>query len=626
MGAAAAALIRIIIQAAVQTGILIAAEKLLSPLVDAAKRGYANAFNLTDSEAEDTLANDIIDALALVGVIGISIKTKLPTKVAEKLGFTSKGYSKRKLRPETEAKLKTKSKPNTSSGVATADDIAEIAKVTASSRGYSVSTVQSLFNNILKITGLTTAMFFAFAQYIDFANWQGPYQKTFQRILEVITFGRLSVDSPIPKARVISSDIWNRIAATVEELGPIGISFPDSGIDKPYSRQNLADLVDEVAANLARNKIQTSYKNVLAVVLPLVQLSGGTPFSTASAQKPAASSATPSVKVFTGVVSNGVLGSALAFTSRPDDLIENMGELQSAIDNNLAPFLTTLPGRIIYEIKVVSSIITAEGLKKGGEAQTIQTGVDSSGRPKTRTIINKWAVLDLYILTDKGTRSKIKSIVLGPTDAAKFRPDTSTLAAVSQVIPQSAITLNTSDILSVVPNDPKPVTAENFARAIGVPEERIDQKTGEIIQPTAAEIAAYNYQFSNTPPASPVVNKSASNAGTLFEWYAAQGQKLPPISQRAQLYQSLGLGQASLYVGTAEQNMKLLSKLKEPPPAPPAVAIAQSAPPFVQNTQAPAPSGFFRPGKGVPVYDRSSGASLGLADGNTDYNSSMVRV
>jgi hypothetical protein len=56
--------------------------------------------------------------------------------------------------------------------------------------------------------------------------------------------------------------------------------------------------------------------------------------------------------------------------------------------------------------------------------------------------------------------------------------------------------------------------------------------------------------------------KSGSSASTLFEWYQAQGQALPSVTTRAKLYQSLGLGQASFYTGTAEQNTKLLNALK----------------------------------------------------------------
>lgn len=611
---------------AVTLGLIELADRFLLPLFNKALENTMEFFGVSEETAKDIMANEILRFAEQVGIGVLVLRAKLPTKIAERLGFTSKGFAKRSLPATTEAKIAKATRTSTTISATTAAEVEEIAQAVSKTRGLGLAQARSLLGIIATIIGVPTGFFFMLAQFIDFANWQGPYQKTFQGLLAKIG---INPDSPMPKARVVSTDIWNRIAATIEELNPIGISFPFSGVDKAYSRLNLADLVDEIAANMAKAGVATSYKNVLAAVLPLVQLSGQpakTPLSTASAQNLSGGLGTSGVKVFTGIVSNGVLGEGLSFTPRQDDLIENMRELQAAIDNNLAPFLVTLPGKIVYEIKVVSSIITSGGLKKGGATQTIQVGTDTLGKPKYKTLINKWAVLYLYVLTDKGTRAKITSIVLGPTDAVKFHPDTSTLAAVSQVIPTSAITLNTSDILSVTPSTPKPPTTENFAQALGVPAERIDQKTGTIINPTPAETAAIQYQFgtSNTPP--PATPKAGADANTLFEWYAAQGLTLPTLSNRGLLYQSLGLGQASLYVGTAEQNTKLLNKLKEVPPPPKQAPIAQPAPPPPAYGPTPVSSGFFRPSKGTPVFDRSSGASLGVADGNTDYNSAIVRT
>lgn len=58
-----------------------------------------------------------------------------------------------------------------------------------------------------------------------------------------------------------------------------------------------------------------------------------------------------------------------------------------------------------------------------------------------------------------------------------------------------------------------------------------------------------------TPPPVPVVSK------TLSEYYTAKGTSLPSLSQRAALYQQLGLGSSGTYAGTASQNTALLSAL-----------------------------------------------------------------
>lgn len=53
-------------------------------------------------------------------------------------------------------------------------------------------------------------------------------------------------------------------------------------------------------------------------------------------------------------------------------------------------------------------------------------------------------------------------------------------------------------------------------------------------------------------------------ANTLYDFYTGQGQKLPSISERAKTYESSGLGSASAYTGTAEQNTALLKSLQTP--------------------------------------------------------------
>lgn len=58
-------------------------------------------------------------------------------------------------------------------------------------------------------------------------------------------------------------------------------------------------------------------------------------------------------------------------------------------------------------------------------------------------------------------------------------------------------------------------------------------------------------------------------AATLFEFYTQKGQALPPLTERAKLFEQQGLGSAITYQGTAEQNTALLGKLQTAPlPAP----------------------------------------------------------
>ena len=96
-----ASLIRTLIQAATTTGLFVVIEKIIGPVIDAAKNALAQARGMTEEEAEDTIANDLIDAFAMIGILGVAIRTKLPNIAAEKLGFTTKGYRKRPPKVKT---------------------------------------------------------------------------------------------------------------------------------------------------------------------------------------------------------------------------------------------------------------------------------------------------------------------------------------------------------------------------------------------------------------------------------------------------------------------------------------------------------------------------------------------
>ncbi len=54
-----------------------------------------------------------------------------------------------------------------------------------------------------------------------------------------------------------------------------------------------------------------------------------------------------------------------------------------------------------------------------------------------------------------------------------------------------------------------------------------------------------------------------ANTATLWEYYSAWGKTLPSLSERAKMYEALGLGSTDSYAGTAEQNTRLLNVLKE---------------------------------------------------------------
>jgi len=63
-------------------------------------------------------------------------------------------------------------------------------------------------------------------------------------------------------------------------------------------------------------------------------------------------------------------------------------------------------------------------------------------------------------------------------------------------------------------------------------------------------------------------------AQTLFEFYEMRGEGMPPISERALIWEELGLGTAQEYRGTYAQNILFLKTLKE------IISNNQSVPPL----------------------------------------------
>jgi len=559
MPALIAVLVRQLIMTIIQVGAWIGVEKVLTGLIDKAKKRNVEELGLSEEDAESHAANTVIEIAIAAGVTLLMLRTKLPAKVADKLGFSTKGFQKRKLSQAGEAKLKPQKIPSATTSKVSPDAVEEISQAVASSRGRSVTIVRSLFNDILKVAAVTTGVFFAAAQYIDFANWQGPYQKTFQKLLGA--FG-LNPDTALPKAGAVSDDIWKKLYTVVEELNPKTVSFPFSDQVKPYSRANLADLVNEVAAGILKDGGSASFKNVWAIVLPLISIGGASssPSKSTTTSSPTSSSGitnlsqyyasigqslpsvsarskiyeqmglgqaafytgtaeqntkllqallgkrttsttgavkinaeddapkgtkveridgqlymfpstpaptlaptgtknvpvvpAPSTQVFMGVVAGGTLSNNVVFSERPDDLIESFDEFQAAAANNLSSFLLALTNRISYELKIVPSVVSAGGFRQTGTTNRYITGYNKDGSPKYKTVTNKFATLTIYILNDKNARTKIGTIVLGPTDSSKITPTQTDLRQLEAVIQNSIVTRNIDDISRIETSTP----------------------------------------------------------------------------------------------------------------------------------------------------------------------------
>lgn len=552
---AVALTIRVLIQAVVQFGIFMGLDAILSPLIDKAKAAIAEHYDMTPEEAEDTLANEFIDALAFIGITAISIKTKLPTRAAEKLGFTSKGYYKRqisgKLPTGAGATVAKTVSAKVSTAVLTQTEAVSaigIAKTTVKGAGVALGFLEKRLNTIF-------LAFLVVGGWIDFGNWEtGAYAQTMQKVISFVTFGLLQPDEDWRKSKVSSEDVFGKVFNSYTLSGAIGIRDPFKQQTVLFTRDNMLDLVDQVGAGLLLTTGSASTKNILTATTAMIIFSpdAGANIPNYTTQSSSTNTvATPAIttgsKVFTGIISSGVLGTSPTFTARPDDLIESIAELEEAASNNLSAYLATVLSKIVYEVKIVSSIITKDGFKQTGISQQVQSGTYANGTPKYKTVTNKFATLNLYAVTDKGSRAKLTTVVLGPTNTAKLILGNNDIQAIQTKLPSLVTTTKISDIQAVE-------TSEGIVSTPSVPTS---------VTPVPTPSTAVSGQPATPVPAqTPVATVSGAFATTLSGWYSEQGQGLPSISARATLYAELGLGQSSYYTGTAEQNGKLLAALK----------------------------------------------------------------
>lgn len=601
MPAAVASVVRSLIIMLVQTGAFIALQAALEGIINKIRAHHREVNGLSDEDATSQTANEILDIALVAGITFVSLRSKLPIKIAEMLGFTSKGFVKRALSKAGAEKLAAKGIAAVTAKATTTEVVAEIATVAAKNRGVSFSSVSKIANIVIAIIGVPVGVGLLVVNTIDFAAWpSSSYQNAFQKFF---SFFGLNPDKEAVSSKVLSDDMWNKVYNTYKQLGATRINNPFTNQNQAFSKDTLVLLVDKIAANIIAEKGKVTLKEIIGATQGLLEMSEpvtdakinlvfGT--STSTNNTSGSSASIPQItKVFTGIVSQGVVGEGLVFTARPDDLIESAEELRQAAANNLAPYLNTLLGKIVYEVKVVSSIITKEGFKQTGTTQRIQTGTYDNGTPKYKSVTNKFATLVVYALTDKGSRAKLTTIVLGPVDSAKLTVGQNDLRTLETELPALVTTTDVNEINEIKTETPTVVTQKETKPAVDpdlykLYDLQIKPLRNESYDNYVIRIGQMNIMTKwergmwqglmqtlgllgdeSVTDSVPVVSntkqpatKAGVSATTLFEWYQSQGQSLPSVADRAIIYEGKGLGPRSYYTGTAEQNTKLLSALK----------------------------------------------------------------
>lgn len=579
MGQIILAILRPVFIWVVQQGATLAVFAVLEKILDAIQEWVRDTFSISETDSRAIVANYAIDALAYIGTGAAIIYSKAPVTLARKLGLSGGKPVKQTV------------------------TVAATTKVEKTAVDVAVKAGTSLFKKVaLIVAGLSTLSWLG----IGFANVleQGVYQPrqandTWEKYTSFRPFPEGDpLDSPGPFTRGEFEDYLRGL----ESAGVLGIEAPYGSY--LFNKETLGKLIDYVAGQESVKGKTTTTKSIIPLLSQYLVTPDKPKTTTVTPPKTTTTTPTltvPKVQVFTGVLSQGVLGKGLEFSARPDDLIENAQEMLDAASNNLAPFISALPSRITYQVRVVNSITTKDGFTQKGNVQQIITGYSTSGAPKYKTVVNKFAVLDIYVLNDKKARVKIDTIILGPVDSVKFQVAQGTLTLIQDGLTKVATTSNIGAIKGIettgavtvttppsqiinnqtpppVPSIPTPAPVSNkpigHRPSFNAPDGTsvwtaddgnfYDSNGAPLYQDPKNPNKFASTPFTPAPPVAPTSStpKLGASANTLSEWYTANGKAMPSLAERAQLYQQYGLGQSAYYAGTAEQNTNLLNKLK----------------------------------------------------------------
>ncbi len=538
-------------------------------------------YGIDDQSAGAVFANLFLDVLTFVGIGTAVMSKKIPIKVADRMGLTKSGWKKQAVSVAAAVKIAAKDKA-------------------AGGKGFKLTLTKVLaFGGVFSAPIWLTS---AIANMIEPGIYKPEQTNAVYRALGIPFQFPTSSASGAPGG--FEPGDFTDYHRALETAGAKFVDNPCKAGRFPFSRAELTALVDciygQEAAKPDGSTTPTKLKKKLAQYIVMSNGSSAPeapPTSGGSTGTPSQATSYTIPKVYTGVISQGVLGAPVPFSARPDDLIESETELRAAAANNLAATLSALPGSLSYEIKIVPSVITKDGFKQSGAAQQVVSGTNKDGTKKYKTVVNKFAVLSVFLMNEKGVRTKVRQITLGPTDVVKFNPTAVQIAALEQGIKSDIVTTDPEEIEEIegraVQPEPEQENKWNYIMGAGYQPPQYNHRntrtlsngTSYLLPDRVSNgISSKKYEDvfgSYTPiivgsPEDPLFgqgdgsvkrsdvpgNPQSESATNLSEYYSALGKTLPSVSQRAAKYEELGLGQANFYTGTAEQNAKLLSALK----------------------------------------------------------------
>lgn len=603
----------------VQVGAWSAVEYLLTKVAEWIK----SEEQLSDDDAWLILGIELSAAIAAIGATAASLKSRLPVRIADKLGFnlaTKKTLSQ---------KGKTVAAQTTTAvvGAKRGRILKLMASAFAVSFAGSIPWLPSLFQNVMDQATFNPKNANAFLQQLGV-----PYQ--------------FPEPDPLAKPTFFSNAEWKQYVVGLQAAGVVGINDEFARQSLPFNEKNAAALLLRLSGQMALQGKSLTKATAKTAILPYLiknNLTNETAVQQAAlgtgTTNNAATSEAQSVVQQVQIAAREVL----PFEPKNNDIIESEQELIQSAQNNLSAFVGSLPSRLIYDIRIVTSVTTKDGDVRYGRAVTVPTYIDKYGNQKTKTIRNKFAVLDVYVKNEKGARVKMQTITLGPTDASVYDPKREDISDLEERLNaqqsiqlsvrqenMAQLTIETTpqnplgdaeqggDVPSITQTpvierdylingdgfynavryrvgakvyetyfvedmltDEEIIKLGNYGKAIEEVKRRLLQMGIDVekfkrdtfyweYNGAAAEMVRFPWKqffFERLPgesavTPSPIATAAGSGATTLSAWYAANGKPLPSIAERGALYESLGLGSKALYTGTAEQNTKLLAALK----------------------------------------------------------------
>lgn len=535
MPALAAFFLRQLVLIGVQLGIFWAIDKYITPLLNSAISSVVQKFGVSEADAEAILHNEYLTMIESFGLTVAASRAKLPLAVLDRLGIKAGNTTRKKLSAAGEAKVQAAKGTAAKTVIPTAEAIESVAKTVAQARGVSLSKSTQVAEKIIAFFGVPIGIGLLITNTIDFAAWNSSaYQGSFQRIFSV--FG-LTPDRQMLTSKILSQEVWDKVYNAYKLEGAVGISDPFKNQTVLFSPQALVDLVDKVAAGILVETGGATAKQVLGATHQLVIIKPTTSAAPAASSTSSGSSGSSSsnsanapvqqIQVYTGIVAGGTLGVPSEFIARPDDMIQNTQELKAAAKNNLAAFVTALPGRFYYEIGIVSSVKSPAGFTVKGDAVRIVSGYNSNGTPRYKTVYNKFAVMKVGVRNEVGTAVKLATITLGPVNVVDFQPTNNDLQDLAGTITQEMFTSEIGDIKQintpnnvVVNNDPVPApTSDAPVPAMTLPPVSSSELSGlsanqkaqydSLLSVGASPEAAYN--AARLVPASGTTSTSSSS-------------------------------------------------------------------------------------------------------------------